>query len=210
MQMPRVMHLYGHGSSGNVYKIQLLCSLLGKQYEHTPTNFFEDPRTSEFRALNPNGKVPVLDDEGFVVWESGAILAYLADGTEWLPADRRTRAQVLQWMFFEQYSHEPYIATSRAVLHFDAPGPARDATMASKRAGGEHALAVMEQHLARRDWFVGNTPTLADIALYAYTHVAPEGNFDLAPYPAIQSWIARIEALPGWLAIDEFEAMPAQ
>ncbi len=200
------MHLYGHGSSGNVYKPKLLMSFLGIGFEHTPTDFFAGTQTPEFRAMNPNGKVPVLVDGDFTLWESGAILAYLATGTSWLPEDRRARAKVLQWMFFEQYSHEPYIATARAAMHFREDTPQRAAFLASKRTGGEHALRVMEDHLGSpRQWFVGDAPTIADIALYAYTHVAGEGGFSLDPYPAIQSWCRRLEGLPGYVEIDAFE-----
>ncbi len=199
------MHLYGHGSSGNVHKVQLLASFLNVTLQHTPTGFFGATATPEFRALNPNGKVPVLADGDVVVWESGAILNYLAHDTTWLPSDRVARAQVLQWMFFEQYSHEPFIATRRAIMHFDGPGPARDANMASKLQGATHGLDVMEQHLSTRDWFVGDAPTIADIALVSYTHVAHEGELELSEWPAVCKWIERMQALPGWRNMDGFD-----
>ncbi len=200
------MHLYGDGSSGNVYKVQLLAGLLDVPLQHTPTDFFAGTKTPEFRRMNPNGKVPVIDDDGFILWESDAILCYLAHGTPWLPADRQQQAKVLQWLFFEQYSHEPYIATSRAIAHFETDPARRAARIAEKREGGEHALRVMEQHLTGRDWFVGDRPTIADIGLYAYTHVAHEGGFDLAAYPAIKAWCARMAALPGHVPIAAFAA----
>ncbi len=203
------MRLYGHGSSGNVYKAKLLMSMLEVDFQHIPTDFFEGTRTPEFRAMNPNGKVPVLVDRDFTLWESGAILAYLATDTPWFPEERRARARVLQWMFFEQYSHEPYIATARAAMHFRPDTPERAAFLARKREAGEHALAVMEGYLAGREWFVADDPTIADIALYAYTHVAHEGGFPLDGYPAIRAWCRRIEALPGYVAIDGFEDLVA-
>lgn len=199
------MRLHGHGSSGNVHKVRLLASWLGIPLEHEPTGFFDATRTPEFRALNPNGKVPVLVDDDFVVWESGAILAYLAHGTPLLPDERRLRAQVLQWMFFEQYSHEPFVATSRSLMHFQGPGPERDAALESKRAGANHALDVMENHLEGRHWFVGDGPTLADVALVSYTHVAHEGKLDLEPRPNIRAWVERVQNQAGWVDLDPFD-----
>lgn len=203
------MHLYGHPSSGNVYKVQLIAHFLGRPFDHTPTDFGPGTQTPEFRRMNPNGKVPVIDDDGFVLWESNAILGYLAEGTPWLPAEPKVRAKVMQWLFFEQYSHEPYIATSRAIAHFEANLERRAARIAEKRAGGEHALAVMEQHLASRQWFAGAGPTIADVGLYAYTHVAPEGGFELGAYPAIMAWCRRVEALPGYVGMAAFEPVAA-
>jgi glutathione S-transferase len=194
--------LYSDPASGNVYKPMLLMAHLGMEYAHIPTTWEDGgTRAPEFLRLNPNGKVPCIEDGDFVLWESGAILNYLARDTPWLPDAPRLKAQVLQWMFFEQYSHEPYIAVARAAMHYDAPGPARDRKIASKGSGGEHALAVMEQHLHACTWFVGDAPTIADIALFAYTHVADEGGFSLAPYPNIRAWIARMQAISGHIPI---------
>ncbi len=203
------MHLYGHPSSGNVYKVQLIAGFTGRAYDHIPTDFGPGTRTPAFLRMNPNGKVPVIDDDGFTLWESDAILCYLAEGTPWLPAGPQERAKVLQWLFFEQYSHEPYIATSRAIAHFESDPQRRAARLAEKREGGEHALAVMEQHLAKHEWFVGGGPTIADIALYAYTHVSHEGGFDLAPYPSIRAWCDRFQVLQGYVPIAGFETLTA-
>src|SRR5262249_34075135 len=149
-----------------------------------------------FLAKNPNGRIPVLEIEpGRFLAESNAILWYLADGTPFLPAGRLERALVLQWMFFEQYSHEPNIATSRYWTHI-GPAAKERALMAMKHEAGHAALGVMEGHLGARAWFVGERYSIADIALYAYTHVAPEGGFDLAPYPAVHAWLARVAGEP--------------
>lgn len=193
------MHLYGDPTSGNVYKVQLLAALTGQAYEHTPTDFFEGTKTQAFTAVNPNQKVPAADFPEGSLWESGAILYHLGRDSPFWPQDRWAQAKVLQWMFFEQYSHEPFIATARAAMHLRPPGRERAAFLADKRPGGEHALAVMEDHLTANEWFVGEGPSLADIALYAYTHVAHEGGFDLDAYPAIRAWIARVQALPGYV-----------
>jgi glutathione S-transferase len=169
-------------------------------------------RTSEFLGrVNPNGRVPVLElEDGRCLAESNAILWYLAEGTRFLPGAevrdperaRWERAEGMQWMCFEQYSHEPHIATVRHwITHKIEMTPERVAALPGKRRWGAAALAVMEQHLARRTFFVGERYSIADIALYAYTHVAPEGGFDLAPCPAVRAWIARVAAEPGHLAI---------
>ncbi|MGB0651723.1 MAG: glutathione S-transferase family protein [Thermoplasmatota archaeon] len=203
------MHLYGHLSSGNAYKPWLLLKLLGRDFDHTPTGFWEETRMPEFRALNPNGKVPVLVDDDFVLWESNAILCYLAEGTPWLPradeAGGRTRAKVLQWLFFEQYSHEPFVATMRAAMHFQPVGPERDAFVEGKRKGAEHALGVMEGQLAATPWLAGDAPTVADLSLFAYTSTAEEGTLSLDGYPAIRAWLDRVRALPGFAPQPPFE-----
>ncbi|HEY1991725.1 MAG TPA: glutathione S-transferase family protein, partial [Gammaproteobacteria bacterium] len=157
-------------------------------------------RTGEFLKLNPNGKIPLLQlDDGRLLPESNAILCYLAEGTVYLPADRWLRAEVLQWLFWEQYSHEPYIATARFIQHFlkhpDEP------SLPQKRERGYQALAVMEQHLSTRSFFVCETYTVADISLYAYTHVAAQGGFDLTRFPAVQSWLARVAQQPRHLPL---------
>lgn len=199
-----VVQLHGHLSSGNAYKPWLLLTLLGRSFDHVPTGFFEETKTKEFRALNPNGKVPVLVDGDFVLAESNAILCYLAEGTPWMPTEPRAKALVMQWLFFEQYSHEPYVSTMRAILHFQDPSPERDALVESKRASAEHALAVMDAHVADRDWFVGGGPTVADLALFPYTATAEEGTLDLGPFPNILSWLGRVRALPGFVAQPPF------
>src|SRR5689334_22311376 len=169
------MKLYNGSYSGNSYKIRLLLAQLGIPCELIEVDILNgESRTPEFLKLNPNGRTPVLDDKGFILAESNAILAYLARGSKFLPEDKRLWALVLQWMFFEQYSHEPYIATSRFLLQHRPESPERTQALAVRREGGWAALRVMEQHLAAREYFVGDY-TIADIALFAYTHVADEG-----------------------------------
>ena len=209
-----MLRLHDSASSGNAYKVRLLLTQLGIPFERIEYDTDHGAtRTPEFLStVNANGRVPVLelDDERWLP-ESNAILWYLAEGTPYLPgADghgedgRWQRAQVLQWMFFEQYSHEPNIATVRAWLtHGVGMTPERVAALPGKRKGGEAALAVMERHLTTRRFFVGERYTIADIALYAYTHVAHEGGFDLAPYPAVRAWLGRVAAEPRHLKITD-------
>ena len=188
--------LYDYMSSGNGYKVRLLLKQLAIPFRRVELDIMAGAtRTPEFLAKNPNGRIPALQTEaGEILAESNAILFYLADGTRLLPTEPLARARVLQWMFFEQYSHEPYIATSRFMLMHGAPSAETRARLAEKRPGGLAALGVMEGHLKDQAYFVGARYTIADIALYAYTHVAEEGEFDLAPYPAIGAWLARVRA----------------
>jgi glutathione S-transferase len=153
--------------------------------------------------MNPNGRVPVLElEDGHFLPESNAILFYLAEGTQFLPDGRFERAQVLRWAFFEQYSHEPNIATPRYWITHNLPmTEERRVTLEPKRRLGYAALEVMEGHLKDRDFFVGDRYTIADIALYAYTHVAPEGGFDLGRFPAVRTWLSRVAAQPGHVPI---------
>ncbi len=193
------MKLYDSAISGNCYKIRLLLSQLGIPCTIVPIDILNGgSRTAEFLKINPNGRTPVLDDEGFVLAESNAILAYLARGTEFLPDARRSWALIFQWMFFEQYSHEPYIATSRFLLQHRPDAPERAAALAVRRDGGWAALKVMEGQLSRNDFFVGGY-TIADIALFAYTQVAHEGGFPLDDFPKIRSWLERVKAQPGYI-----------
>ena len=195
------MRLYNVAYSGNSYKVRLLLAQLG-----TPCTIIEvdilkgESRTPEFLKINPNGRTPVLEDNGFVLAESNAILAYLARGTRFLPDDIQQWALVLQWMFFEQYSHEPYIATSRFLLQNRPETPERTAVLVAKHEGGLAALRVMERHLTTNEFFVGDY-TITDIALFAYTHVSPEGGFPLVDFPNIRSWIARVKAQPGFISM---------
>jgi len=191
--------------SGNGYKVRLLLAFLGEPYTYVPHDILKgETRTPDFLAINANGRIPVLVlDDGQALPESNAILAYLADGTPWLPDDRLARAQVLSWMFFEQYSHEPNVATLRFWTHLPSLTPAQEAQIPGKRAAGAAALKLMDDHLRTHDWLVGGVPTIADIALYAYTHVADEGGFELGDYPAVQAWLARLPALPGYVAITD-------
>ena len=207
--MPR---LHDNASSGNAYKVRLLLTQLGRPFERIEYDIDHGAtRTPEFlRKTNPNGRIPVLElDDGRCLPESNAILWYLAEGTPFLPGagddqGRWLRAQVLHWMFFEQYSHEPNIATIRYwITHKVEMTPDRVAALPGKRKGGIAALEVMEQHLSARVFFVGDSCSIADIALYAYTHVAHEGGFDLAPFPAVRAWLARVAAQPGHIGITD-------
>jgi glutathione S-transferase len=156
-----------------------------------------DTRTPEFLALNANGKIPLLElPDGRYLAESNAILCYLADGGEFFGNDAFSRAEILQWMFFEQYSHEPYIATSRFIIRYLGSPPERQADLEQKKDGGYAALGVMERQLHDHDFITGDQFTIADIALFAYTHVADEGNFDLKRYPAITGWLDRVRSRP--------------
>jgi glutathione S-transferase len=198
--------LHDNLSSGNAYKVRLLLTLLGIPFERIDYDIDRaETRTAEFLAKNPNGRIPLLEiAPGRYLAESNAILSYLAEGTQFMPVDRFERAQAMQWLFFEQYNHEPNIATLRFwITHHIRMDGFRTAAVPVKREGGVAALAVMEQHLAARDWFVGDGYTVADIALYAYTHVAAEGGFDLSPYPAINRWLDRVAAQPGHVLITD-------
>jgi glutathione S-transferase len=193
--------LYNVAYSGNSYKVRLLLAQLGVACEMIEVDILRgESRTPEFLKLNPNGRTPVLDDDGFVLAESNAILAYLARGTEFLPDNRRSWSLVFQWLFFEQYSHEPYIATSRFLLQHKPDSAERTAALAVRRDSGWAALRVMEGHLANNDFFVGDY-SIADIALFAYTHVSHEGGFPLEDFPKIRSWIERVKAQPGFIAM---------
>lgn len=193
-----MFELYDDPLSGNGYKVRLMMAFLGVPYRYRRVDILKrETRTPEFLAKNPNGRIPLLIlEDGTPLAESNAILCYLADGTPWLPTDRLAHAQVMSWMFFEQYSHEPNIATLRFWNHLPALKPEQEMMIPFKRRDGEAALKLMDDHLARQDWLVCGIPTIADIALYAYTHVAEEGGFTLADYPAVQAWLARMARLP--------------
>jgi glutathione S-transferase len=199
-----MLRLYDHLESGNGYKVRLVLRQLGIPFQRIQLDILKgETRTPEFLAKNPNGRIPTLElEDGTYLAESNAIQWYLAEGTPLLPDDRLARAQVLQWMFFEQYSHEPYIAVLR-FWHHAGLVQERAAEVPERRRRGEAALAVMEGELRRRDFFAGGRYTIADIALYAYTHVAPEGGFDLGTYPAVRAWLARVRAQPGHIPIDD-------
>jgi glutathione S-transferase len=192
-----MMRLYDYLISGNGYKVRLLLTQLAIPYGRIEMDILKgETRTPQFLKKNPNGRIPVLEIEpGKFLAESDAILFYLAEGTPFLPTDRLERGRVLQWMFFEQYSHEPYIAVARFVQallkQIDDP------RLPELHRRGHRALNVMEHHLAGADFFVGPRLTIADLALFAYTHRADEGGFDLTPYPAIRAWLARCERQPG-------------
>ena len=196
-----MMTLYGMSSSGNCYKLQLACAQLGIEHEWEEIDITRGENLSpEFLSLNDRGKVPVLRlDDGRTMSESNAILNYLAQGSPLLPETPWERAKVLQWMFFEQYSHEPYIAVSRFVHRYLPPDHPRRASLASLKASGEEALAAMQRHLTRLPWFGGERYSIADIALYAYTHVADEGGFDVAAFPQVERWLKRVAQTPGFV-----------
>lgn len=196
--------VYGDSRSGNCYKIKLLCAQLGIAYEWREVDILAgDTRTAEFLAMNANGKIPLLAlPDGRHLAESNAILAYLADGSELAGSDRFSRAAVLQWMFFEQYSHEPNIATSRFIIQYLGNPPDRQAALEEKWLGGYKALEVMEQQLGNNTFIAGSEYSIADIALYAYTHVAHEGGFDLNDYPATRAWLDRVRTIPGHVPME--------
>jgi glutathione S-transferase len=198
-----MLRLYDYLSSGNGYKVRLVLAQLGIPFERIEVDIVKgESRTPAFLAKNPNGRIPLLElENGTYLAESNAILFYLAEGTSFLPADRLGRAQALQWMCFEQYSHEPNIATSRFWLQHGELTPERKAALAQKQPLGYAALDVMERQLSARTFFVGDRYSIADIALYAYTHVADEGGFDLGRYPAIGAWLARVRAQPAHVPI---------
>ncbi len=198
-----MLTLYDYLDSGNGYKIRLLLALLEQPYRWVQLDIMKgETRTPEFLAKNPNGRIPALElDDGTCLAESDAILWYLAEGTPFLPAERTQRAQVLQWMFFEQYSHEPYVATPRFILkHLPADAPRR-AELPKRLEQGRAALGVMERHLAGRRYFVGERYSIADMALYAYTHVAHEAQLDLTPFREVRTWLDRVAGQPRHIPI---------
>jgi glutathione S-transferase len=193
-----VLTLYDYLDSGNGYKIRLLLALLNEPYRWVEVDILAGAtRTGEFLAKNPNGRIPTLElADGSFLAESNAILWYLAEGSPFIPSERLSRGRVLQWMFFEQYSHEPYVATPRFIRKHLPADSGRQAEVAVRLVQGRAALAIMDAHLKDHHFFVGERYTIADIALYAYTHVAPEGDLDLAPYAAVRAWLARVAAQP--------------
>lgn len=201
--MAEKLEFYGDSISGNCYKLQLACSELGIDYDwHELDILTGAARSEEFLRLNPNGKVPLMRlPDGRCLPESNAILSYLADGSPLQGSNRFGRASVLQWMCFEQYSSEPFIGGARFIVKYLGSPADRKADLEAKIAPGYKALAVMEQHLATQDFFANNEFSIADIALYAYTHVADEGGFDLGAYPSVRAWLERVEARPGYVAM---------
>lgn len=197
------MKIYGDMQSGNCYKIKLLCSLVSIEHQWIHLDILAgQTKEPEFLAKNPNAKIPLLElDDGRYLSESNAILNYLAAATPLLPEDRFELAKVQQWQFFEQYSHEPYIAVARFIAKYLGLPQERRAEYESKQTGGHKALAVMEQQLEQTPYLVGDRITTADISLFGYTHVADEGGFDLRQYPAVEAWIKRIKQLPEYVAM---------
>ena len=195
------IRIYGDSRSGNCYKIKLACAVLGIDYDWHEVDILEgETRTDAFLDMNPNGRIPLLElPDGRHLAESNAILCYLTDGSPLFDGDPYQRALVLQWLFFEQYSHEPYIATSRFIIQYLGSPPGRLDELEQKKSGGYQALGVMERQLGEHDFLTGDRFSIADIALFAYTHVADEGDFSLNDYPAIVAWIDRIKSLPGYV-----------
>lgn len=205
MSEPPILHEYA--ASGNCYKVRLTAALLGLPIERRDYDIMKgETRTADFLArVNSNGRIPVLQIGERFIPESNAACFYLADGSHLIPADRFDRADMLRWMFFEQYNHEPNIATLRFWRGWVGEANLSDvqrAQIPGKRAAGEAALALMDAHLARRDWLVGDGLTLADVALYAYTHVAEGGGFALGDYPAVEAWLERVASAPGFMPMD--------
>jgi len=199
------MRLHSAPRSGNSYKVRLLLGLLGTRYEiiNYDTKGGETHAPAFLESVNPEGKVPVLElEDGTMLPESGAILLYLAEGTSYLPEERLERAQVLRWMFFEQYSLLPNLSRPRLWRMWEVEiTPQREAELEQYFEQGYRALSVMEQHLSDREFFVGDRSTVADVALYVYPSVAPEGGFDLESYPAVRVWLDRVSALPGYVPL---------
>jgi glutathione S-transferase len=197
--------VYGDIRSGNCYKVKLLMNHLEIAHEWVALDILQGAtRTGSFLAKNPNGKIPVLElESGECLSESNAILNYLAHGTRYLPDTPWERAHVLKWQFFEQYSHEPYIAVARFIAKFLGLPEERRAEFEAKKEGGYKALAVMDQQLAKTDFLVDGEMTIADISLYAYTHVAHEGGFDLSEYLAVRAWLGRVAGLPRHIGMSE-------
>jgi glutathione S-transferase len=198
--------LHEYAASGNCYKIRLTAAHAGVALERREYDIMAgETRTPVFLSqVNANGRIPVLQAGPDFLPESNAAAFYVAHGTPLIPAGRFERADMLRWMFWEQYNHEPNIATVRfwkGWVGFENLNEVQRANLPAKQAGGEAALALMDEHLQRRDWFVGDRLTLADICLYAYTHVAEEGGFSLQPYPSLRAWLARVAALPGHIPI---------
>lgn len=197
-----MLRLYDNKESRNGYKVVLLLNQLGTEFQRVEVDIFKgESRTPEFLAKNPAGKIPALElEDGTVLAESGAILWYLAEGTAFLPGDPVGRAEVMRWICFEQNAHETSVAEARFILCHPELAQGRDgAILAEKQTRGNAALALMDQHLGTRDFFAAGRYTIADLALYGYTHVAADGGFDLSQYPAVGAWLDRVAAQPGYV-----------
>ena len=197
------MIIYGDSKSGNCYKLQLLCANLNIDYQWIEIDILQgDTQSEEFLSKNRNGKIPILQlDSGEILSESNAILHYLARGSSLCTNENLGNAKILQWQFFEQYSHEPTIAVARFIEKYLGLPKERLQEYKAKQQAGYKALDVMEQHLATHTFFVSNNYSIADISLYAYTHVAHEGGFNLTSYPNINAWLQRVAQQPGYQAM---------
>ena len=198
-----MLRLYDSPLSGNCYKVRLLLSQLEREYERVNVDLFEsETKTPAFLSKNPHGRLPLLElENGELIAESNAILYYLAQGTKLFPDDPVTAAQVLRWMFFEQNTLEPPLAGARFLLKFGGKTTENE-SVSKRQSRAERALMLMEIHLSVRSYFVGDRYTIADTSLYAYTHTAEDANISLAGYPAIQNWLGRVAAQPGYIAMD--------
>jgi glutathione S-transferase len=197
-QGARMITVYGMSSSGNCHKVRLVLDLLGRPYRWVEVDSAAgQTRTPAFLAKNPNGRVPILErEDGSVLTESNAILCWLAEGTALVPADAWERAQTMAWMFFEQYSHEPYVAVARFICGWTPDDSPRRADLPRLRERANEALAVMERHLQSHDWFGGQALSIADIALFAYTHRADEAGICLEPFVRMRAWLQRMAVIP--------------
>ncbi len=200
--------VYGYSPSGNCHKLRMLLGHLDRDYRWIETDSPHGAtRTPEYLAKNPNGRVPMIElDDGRIMVESNAILTWLADGTPYFAGDAWQRAQTFAWMFFEQYSHEPYVAVARFICGWTPLDSPRRADLAKLRERGDEALAVMDKHLATHAWFSATGYGIADIALYGYTHCAGDGGFDLEKYPAVSAWLDRVRAQPGFVPMPAYAA----
>jgi glutathione S-transferase len=198
------MKIYGDVRSGNCYKLKLLCALLSIEHDWVAVDILRgETRSDSFLAMNPNGQIPIcVTADGEVITQSNAILYYLGQGSRFWPNDRLAQTRVLEWQFFEQYSHEPGIAVARFIKLYQGMPVEREDEYRKCVKSGYRALDVMEARLQKETFLASGDCSLADISLYAYTHVAHEGGFDLSAYPAIEAWISRIQALDGYLAMD--------
>lgn len=203
MSQPNLLTVYGDVQSGNCYKVKLVLSFLGIEHEWRHVDILKgDTKQPELLALNPNGKIPVAQwPDQRVLAESNAIIHYLASGSRLIPEDPFAHAQMLSWQFFEQYSHEPYIAVARFIRFYQNMPAERLEEYRNLQPKGYRALDVMERQLAQTPYLCGQSLSLADISLYAYTHVAHQGGFELARYPHIQRWIGQIQKLPGYVGM---------
>jgi glutathione S-transferase len=197
------MKIYGDIYSGNCYKLKLMCALLALEHDWIPIDILRgETRSDSFLALNPNGQIPVcVTDDNAVLTESNAILFYLAQDSDYWPSGKLSQTRVLEWQCFEQYSHEPTIAIARYIKVYQHMPDSRMDEYKTRLKDGYRALDLMEAHLDNRHFLVGKHCSIADISLFAYTHVAHEGGFDLSDYPLINGWIARIKSLPGYVAM---------
>jgi glutathione S-transferase len=198
------MKIYGDTRSGNCYKLKLLCALLSIEHEWISVDILRgESRSDAFLKMNPNGQIPVcITDDDVIVTQSNAILYYLGQGSDYWPDNRLEQTRVLEWQFFEQYTHEPTIAVARFIKLYQGMPADRQDEYHDKLKAGYRALEVMENHLQQHEYLATNRISLADISLYAYTHVAHEGGFDLSSYPALEAWISRVQSQPAYVAMD--------